>query len=103
MAEERSPGPGIGQRVGGVVMMAVGVGLLVYAAFTAAGEIRIENGAGEPVQHILWIRLLCALLALGFAGTAVAAGVEIFTGRSESSGGGGTSSRQSGVWIDPGD
>jgi hypothetical protein len=103
MAEERSPGPGIGQRVGGVVMMSVGVGLLVLTAFTAAGEIRIENGAGEPIQHILWIRLLFTLLFLGFAGSFVAAGVEILTGRSKTSEGGGTSSRRSGVWIDPGD
>lgn len=103
MAEERSPGPGIGQRVGGVVMMAVGVGLLVLAVFTAAGGIRIENGAGEPIQHVLWIRLLFTLLTLVFAGSFVAAGVEFFTGRSKTSEGGGTSSRQSGVWIDPGD
>lgn len=101
MTEERSPG--IGQRVGGVVMVLVGVGLAVLAVFVAAGKIRIENGAGEPIQHILWVRVLFTLLVLGFAGTAVAAGVETFTGRVKTSEGGSHSSGRSDVWIDPGD
>jgi hypothetical protein len=101
MTEKRSPG--IGQRVGGVVVVLVGVGLAVLAVFMAAGEIRIENGAGEPIQHVLWVRVLFALLVLAFAGSAVAAGVEIFTGRAKTSEGGSHSSGQSGVWIDPGD
>jgi hypothetical protein len=101
MTEKRSPG--IRQRVGGVVMMLVGVGLAVLAVFVAAGKIRIENGAGEPVQHVLWVRVLFTLLTLAFAGSALAGGVEVFTGRAKTSEDGRRSSGRNDVWIDPGD
>lgn len=95
MSEERPPpGPGIGRRVGGVVLALIGVGFVVYAVLVMAGDILIVNGAGEPVQDALSSHLVIAGLSLLFALGAVGGGVELFTGRAEPIGGGGGTSPQ---------